>query len=242
MRKSQKLFIGCLALGMSAFINMANATDETVIFKIHDVVPVKDADGRVVSCELGATFFNRTGSEITNTSLNLIWADEVVAEAINQEERNAREQQKANRQAVARYNTASYNSRDVLLNLRLPPMKANQQVTLKSKLTTDRCFLLLNNVEVNVLNCSMTKTENDKKVVNKSECKDLFRFIGPKSAEYYYEFKEISLDDIITQEDKKMEDQKKDVTAAYDETIKALNDISKKLKDSMPDNDKKSKE
>ena len=227
---------GC---GMASCISWAQAANEAVIFKIHDVVPVKDADGRVVSCELGATFFNRTESEVTNTSLNLIWADEVVAEAINQEERNARESQRSNRRSSPRYNTATYNTRDVTLNLRLPPLKANQQVTLKSKLVTDRCFLLLNNVEVNVLNCSTSSTENNKKVVDKNTCKDIFRFVGPKSSEYYHDFKEISLEDIIAQEDKKIEDQKKDLTTVYEETLKVLNDVSTKLKNSTPASAKK---
>lgn len=241
MKKNHKLFISCLAMGMASCLNFAHAADDAIIFKIHDVVPVKDADGRVVSCELGATFFNRTEAELSNTSLNLIWPDEVVAEAINQEERNERETRRSTRKTSPRYNTATYNTRDVVLNLRLPPLKPNQQVTLKSKIVTDRCFLLLNNVETVVQNCTMTTNQNNKKAVDKNDCKDAFRFIGPKSAEYYYDFKEISLDDIQQQENKQLEDQKNSVDVLYGEVENVLNDVSKSLIDNMP-NTKKSKE
>ena len=75
MNKNAKLFITCLGLGMASYINVAAAASDAILFKIHDVVPVKNADGNVVSCDVGATFYNRTEKEINNASLNLIWAD-----------------------------------------------------------------------------------------------------------------------------------------------------------------------
>ncbi|MBE6452506.1 MAG: hypothetical protein E7012_03335 [Alphaproteobacteria bacterium] len=234
---NRKLFVSCLALGMATCIGWANAADDAILFKVHDIMPVKDADGRVTSCELGATFFNRSKGEVTNTELNLTWTDDVVVDAINQEERNARENKRANRKDVPRYSTASANSKDVVLNLRLPPLKANQQVTLKSKINTDRCFLLLNDLDVDVINCSSTIVNNGKKEIDKSACKELFRFVGPKSQEYYYEFKEISIDEAIIQDDNKIESKKNELNSLYEDTIKSLNNASKKLRDAMPNTD-----
>ena len=107
MNKNAKLFITCLGLGMASYINAASAASDGVLFKIHDIVPVKNADGVVSSCELGATFYNRTDKEISNAALNLIWTDEVIVDAINQEDRNMREAKKQNRQNLPRYNTAT---------------------------------------------------------------------------------------------------------------------------------------
>ena len=153
MIKAKKILAQCLGIGLASYIGAASAAEEGVLFKIHDIIPVKNADGIVVSCELGATFYNRTESELTNAALTLSWDDEVVAEAINQEERNAREIKRTPRRNVPRYNTASYNTKDISLNLRLPPIKSHQQVSLKAKVVTDRCFLLLNDVNISVTKC-----------------------------------------------------------------------------------------
>ena len=46
--------------------------NEVVLFKIHDVVPEKDANGKVLYCSAGATFFNRTKTDIANASESII--------------------------------------------------------------------------------------------------------------------------------------------------------------------------
>ncbi len=234
MTDKSKLFLACLGLGMASYIGAAAAAD-AVLFKIHDVVPVKNADGNVVSCDLGATFYNRTGAEISNAALNLVWADEVVADAINQEERNVKEAQRSgSRRNLPRYNTATYNSRNVTLSLRLPSIKPYQQVTLKSKVATDRCFLLLNDMEINVTNCG-TAGDSGKSGTIKNNCNNLFRFIGPKSAEYYSEFKSVSVDEQAVAEQNQMDQRKQEINTMYRDTISAANSLADKLKNSRPD-------
>lgn len=235
MNKNAKLFITCLGLGMASYVNVAAAASDAILFKIHDVVPVKNADGNVISCDVGATFYNRTDKEINNASLNLIWADEVVADAINQEERNAREAKRLNRRNVARYNTATYNSRNVTMSLRLPSMKPLQQVTLKSKVVTDRCFLLLNDMEVEVTDCGTATEGKTVSGRNNNNCSNLFRFISPKNAEYYSEFKPISIDEQKAQEQDASDKQKQEVNTLYKETIDSLAALSKKFTETRPD-------
>ncbi len=231
MNKNAKLFITCLGLGMASYINAAAAASDAILFKIHDVVPVKNADGNVVSCDVGATFYNRTDNEVSNAALNLIWADEVVADAINQEERNAREARRQNRR-TSRYNTATYNSRNVTMSLRLPPMKPYQQVTLKSKITTDRCFLLLNDMEIDVTNCG---TAGEGKTVSgrvNNNCKNLFRYISPKNAEYYSEFKPVSSEEQSAQEQSESDQQKQEINNLYKEAINSISALSKMMSSS----------
>lgn len=225
MSRKSKLFISCLSIGLAASISSALASEDAVLFKIHDVVPIKNADGNVVSCDLGATFYNRTDKEISNAALNLVWADEVVAEAINQEERNIRESQRISRKNSPRYNTATYNSRNINLNLRLPTLKPHQQITLKSKVVTDRCFLLLDDMEVNITKCGIGDD------VNAKSCANLFRFIGPKNAEYYSEFQKISVDQQVAQHNDKTDKQKQEVNSLYKEAINEINALSKQIKD-----------
>ncbi len=228
MTDKSKLFLACLGVGMASYIGAAAAASDAVLFKIHDIVPVKNADGNVTSCEVGATFYNRTASEISNAALNLVWADEVVADAINQEERNAKEAQRTGRRNLPRYNTATYNSRNINMSLRLPPLKPYQQVTLKSKVATDRCFLLLNDMEVNVTKCGTAAS--DSKGSSKNNCDNLFRFIGPKSPEYYSEFKAVSADEQAVQDQGIADKQKQEINNLYRDTITTANGIVDKMK------------
>ncbi|MBE6445686.1 MAG: hypothetical protein E7019_06550 [Alphaproteobacteria bacterium] len=234
MNMKNKLYIGCFTLALAAYSGIASAND-AVLFKIHDITPVKNADGVVVSCDLGATFYNRSKSEVYNTALKLEWADEVVADAINQEERNAKEAKRMNRRNIPRYNTATYNSRNVSLNLRLPTIKPYQQVTLKSKVNTDRCFLLFNDMDIEVTSCNLLADKADNKSSSaKDACKNLFRFIGPKSPEYHMEFKAVSEEEQKTQEDMQMDAQKKEIEKVYGDTVSSISAFSKRLANSMP--------
>lgn len=244
MNKNAKLFAACLGFGMASYINAAAAAADAVLFKIHDIVPVKNADGNVTSCDVGATFYNRTANEIANASLNLIWADEVVADAINQEERNAKEAQRLNRRTVARYNTATYNSRNVSMSLRLPPLKPYQQVTLKSKVVTDRCFLLLNDMEIEVTNCGTSADAGKGSVSARNAaavCSNLFRFVSPKSPEYYSEFRPISVDEQNAQEQSQSDQQKQEINNLYKETVTSINTLARKMAESRPETSSGSK-
>lgn len=234
MKNNAKLFIASLGLGIIAGVSAASAASDAVLFKIHDVVPVKNADGNVVSCDVGATFYNRTSEELVNAALDLVWTDEVVADAINQEERNAKEAKRSGRRNLPRYNTATYNERTVRMNLRLPPMKPQQQVTLKSKVTTDRCFLLLNDMEVNVTNCG-SNGDKSKNYSTKTNCNNLFLFVNPKSPEYYSEFKPVSMDELNAQELNMNNQQKQDLNTLYKETITSIAALTQKMKESRPE-------
>lgn len=237
MIKNSKIFTGCLAMGLASFIGFANAADNVVLFKIHDVVPVKNADGLVVSCDFGATFYNRSPNEINNASLNLVWADEVVADAINQEERNNREAQRSKRRNTPRYGTATYNSNSVSLNLRLPPIKSNQQVSLKSKVATDRCFLLIGDMEINVNSCNVVPKEGAVTTTTTPEmCKNLFRNVGPKSSEYYSDFLPISVEAQRAEEDAAVKAKFQEMENIFTQAADAVAAIETSLSDNSEEN------
>ena len=91
-------------------------------------------------------------------------------------------------------------------------------------------------MEIDVTNCNLSGAVKDNKTVpaNKDACKNLFRFVGPKSSEYYSEFKAISAEEQKTQEDLQMDEQKKEIEKAYGDTITSISSLSKKLTSSMP--------
>ena len=231
MTKTNKLLLCALSCGLVSFIGNVSAAEDTVLFKVHDIVPVKNAGGNVVSCDIGATFYNRTANEIKNASLNLVWTDEVIGEAINQEERSAKEAQRANRRNTPRYNTASYTDKSIVLKLRLPPLKSYQQITLKSKVNTNRCFLLLNDMEIDVLNCGNSSGDKNTKSPSfvQSNCDGLFTYISPASPEYYNDFQAISVAEQTAQEDTLLQSKKDALNSAYQDALKQLDEVNKTL-------------
>ena len=228
------LGLGLGVADVKAAQNNGEESKKEIIFKIHDVVPEKNADGIVVYCNVGATFFNRTGKNISNLSVSLVWNDDVIGEIIDIEDRAEREARRnKSKEPRSRYSTSSFTSKTVSADLKLPPVKENQQITLKTKVDTDRCFILLNEMDVFVTNCG-TLGETS----SKDTCSNYFRYIGPKQGEYYTEFKEISWEEKLLQEDETVSQLQNDLNGLYDETIAVLDAIT----DPVKKEDKKDKE
>lgn len=235
MKMSKKAKLLVLALGTLFLAETSSAAtvntkkkeelseNENVLFKIHDIIPEKNGDGKVLYCNIGATFFNRTNADISNASLNLMWDDEVISDTIDQEERAEREYKRTNSKAErSRYSTAGFTDKVIKLALKLPPLKAGQQVSLKTKVLTDRCFLLLNDMDINVSNCG-TATMNDK--ISRGGCSNLFHYVSPKMPEYYMEFKQVSLNEQIASEDKELAEIQKEMEDVFGDTVAAIRGI-----------------
>lgn len=232
MKKNTKV-TGCLlgiALGLGA-VNAVAAPAKTseplgeILFKVHDIVPEIDESGKVLYCNIGATFFNRTQVEVNNAVISLKWADDVISDIIDQEERAEKELQRSNPKAnKSRYPTASTTEKVITLGLKLPSLKIGQQVSLKTKVDTDRCFLLLNDMDVVVENCG-TASMSDK--ASRQSCANLFRYIGPKNAEYYTEFKEISPEEQLAIADAEFASVQAEVKQSYNDAIATIDEITK---------------
>ena len=164
--------------------------------------------------------------------MNLVWPDDVVSDTIEQEQRAEKEAIRLSRRNVSRYSTSDYNDKSVSLNLKLPPLKPYQQVTMRTKVNTDRCFLLLNDVEINVSNCTTggsgaTATGGR----GSNACGDIFRFVSVSNPEYYTEFSAVSMQEIQTQEQTQAEKEKSEVNRLFTETIDAINELANSFKD-----------
>lgn len=238
MNKSRLLFLQILSLAFTCGASVVVAADEAdplangILFKIHDVVPVKSSSGLITSCDFGATFYNRTPNAISDAQINLMWEDDVIGDTIELEKREAKENLRTKRTTVSRYNTSSYNTVGVSMPLRLPPLKSNQQVTLKSKINTDRCFLLMNEVDVKVVSCRVI-SPSDKKTnnINTKACDNLFRFVSDKNPEYYTEFKEVSLEEENLREKDAFEKQRDELNSIYSDAAGTLNSLASSLRD-----------
>jgi aconitase B len=140
MKINAKYVLSVVALGLTLGVSGANAAPAgakesvgEIIFKIHDIVPEKNSDGKVMYCNIGATFFNRTQKDVSNLAISLNWNDDVIGEIMDIEEREERERKRnKSKEPQPRYSTSSFTSSDVSVDLKLPPIKVNQQITLKT--------------------------------------------------------------------------------------------------------------
>ena len=229
MKVNLKYVVPMLAFSLGFGVTDADAAPRAVkesvgeiIFKIHDVVPEKNADGEIMYCNLGATFFNRTKDDISNLAISLVWNDDVISEAIDLETRAEREAKRnRSKEPKSRYSTSSFTSKSISTDLRLPPIKVNQQITLKTKVDTDRCFLLLNDMDIHVTNCGSLGVASSKEA-----CANYFQYVSPKHGEYYTEFKEISWESKILQEDEQVSQLQNDVEELYKDTVEVLDSIT----------------
>lgn len=218
-----------VALGLAFGVTDVNAAPSNakeslgeIIFKIHDIVPEKNADGNVVYCNIGATFFNRTKNDVANLAISLNWKDDVIGEIMDIEEREEREKKRSkSKEPRSRYSTSSFTSDMVTVDLKLPPIKVNQQITLKTKVDTDRCFILLNDMDVAATNCGTLSNGS-----SKDSCSNFFQYVSPKSGEYYTDFKEISWENQIVAEDDLIAQIQEEVDGLFDETLKSLDSIT----------------
>ena len=254
MKNYRRLLMSVVVATLSLGINMAkaqteNAPDEfsskiasgenVVLFKIHDIKPLKNSEDVVTECEFALTIYNRSPKSIDAATINLGWNDKGVSSVIDGEEK---EEKKVNKiKQVKNAKTEDFVSRDLSTSVILPQIKPFRQVSLKSKIQSDRCFLMFEDAEYNFADCRVSEpTTNNSKRVSVSRapaggntCKSLFRYVSPRDPEYYREFQKVSFNE---EAKVRQETRKKDVDEAEAnhkkmlETINAITDTLENIK------------
>ncbi len=222
MSKKNKFFLAAFGLGMTAASAVWAAETNAVLYKVHDIKPVTNADGLIVACDLSATFYNRTGADIANANLDIVWQDEVVADAIETEKKVERPARLSLRERIASA-TEKLDSKNLTLSLNLPMLGNNKQITLNSKIRTDKCFLLLGDAEARVNNCSMNGSKE-------GNCKGMFQFVSVTDPQYYTEFQSLSLEEQREQEMSEQEKERREINAKFENAATALKTLSETVK------------
>lgn len=214
----KKFFVlGLMTLCGTFYTFSANAeSTPQVLFKLHDIKPVLDSEGMVSSCEFSATFYNRTGNDVASAQIDFSWKDEVI---INDNEREEKRNSRSSRRV--RNRKVSGDSGELYSSINLPPLKNDRQITLKSKVETDKCFLLLENVDTKVVSCAFTsKSGADKGCVN------LFKLVTPDNQQYYVEFKSVLVEEEAEQEKSQYQQLLTEIESGYDTVLKGIQNIS----------------
>lgn len=215
-------------------VSSIDESQPAVLFKVHDIKPLKNRDGKITNCEFNITFFNRSNKNVDNATVNLTWKDEAIGNVIEDEKELAKrkmemENYNENGGAFAEpvSETEGITPVSLTTSIRIPPLQPYRQVSLKSKLASDRCFLMLNDAEFSLENCSAVDPEQSGMTMQSAgaaACDNLFRFVSARDPEYYREFKKVSFNEEkkIKQNDRKKEEQ--ELTETYD---KAVSNLSK---------------
>ena len=219
--------------------------ENVVLFKIHDVKPIKNPDGIVKDCEFSLTLYNRSPKSVDKSTIKLSWLDESISEVIDEEDKkdiddivnkdeNTEQYLNDSNQQVHPIKTEDVASKTLVTTIVLPQIKPFRQVSLKSKIKSDRCFLMIEDADFSFSDCSVSEPENSSSGMKggsaSNDCQTLFRFVSPKDPEYYREFQKVSFNE---ESEKRQEVRKKDnqeMEAAYDKMISSLKEITDTLK------------
>lgn len=199
-----------------------------VLFKIHDVRPIRDHEGKVTDCEFSATFYNRSDNNVNNVVLNLSWKDDAIANVVkfekNLDQKKMQDENFNNNAGQFREpmsETEGLTSVTLNTNLTVPDLKAYRQVSVKSRISTDRCFLMVNDPTFTFGSCNVLngKTTSVSLQNPTAACESLFKYVPANDPEYYREFKKVSFNEekkAKVQAQQKKQDELKKI---YDETV-----------------------
>ena len=212
-------------ISAAAAANGSADKGDAVLFKIHDIVPVKNTEGEVIGCDYNATFFNRSNFTIRSASVDLKWKDKTIEDVIDQEKKDDAIN---NKRDINRARSATERLVDKTINsvVDVPTIKPAKQVTVKSRVNTDRCFLLMENVNFQVKSCNADsqqgKSVSGGGVRNGNACSRMFSYVSPDDPQYYLEFKVVTVEDEKAKNEAQINKQTSKVGDMYDKTVKAI--------------------
>lgn len=110
----------------------------------------------------------------------------------------------------------------------MPAIKAYKQITVRQSLKTDRCYILLDDLSINVKSCAIKQTGNAS-FSSGDTCNGLFRFISQENPEYYTDFKPISYTTQRNSDIKERASQEKEMEEQYKKAVKSMDALTQTL-------------
>lgn len=215
-----------LAFGMAvATTNVAQAENATsrgnsVIFRIENIEAVENKEGIVSQCEFLFTVYNRRDKGIQEAIINLYFPD------------NIDDKYKIVDNEVKVEQNQNGEKRGVMTSVEIKDLPPHQQKSFKEVVNTDKCFLLLDQLEYNVSSCLEDGEEvqyRNNKRVNNGSCSNVFDYINSQNPEYYSEFKDVpdsEMQRILSTQNK---EDAQIIEDMYKSSLEAIQKASKKL-------------
>lgn len=203
------------------------ATDETseedsILFRIENIKPIANADGLIEKCSFVVTTFNRMDKAVKEAKLDLNWEDNISA-----------------KYAIAGNEVKAKNAEESLTvintSVEIENIPPHFQKSFEGVVETDKCFLLLDNLEYTVEKCILDGEKQEmknNKVVNKNGgCERNFNYINSANPEYYTEFKDVPESVLTKQADEEKKHEVAKIDEIYNETLKDMESLGKTLEE-----------
>lgn len=210
---------------------VAEEEDEAILFKVHDITPIKALNGDVVtSCDFYVTFYNRSLKDISSAQLDLTWEDNSLTSVIeNEKEESAAKKSKGEDVDAGFSYTQKQNPPQLTASVNMPAVKSYKQVTVKQSVKTDRCYMLLDDLAIRVRSCVVKQAPGSSSLSSNNSCNALFSFVSLDNPEYYTGFQEISFDAKKNAEVKERANQEKEMEEQYQQTVRSLDALTQSL-------------
>ncbi len=204
----------------------AQISNPEVIYKIHDITPVKE-DNKIVSCDFSVTLFSRAPQMVSNLSLNFSWLDKVIENQIKEEKQEKVVDEDGK---ISGYNgksqTEERTPKRISVDISVPPLVTSKQVSIKTNVKTDRCFLLLQKPTLSIRSCQYGNGQSEE---NAGVCNRLFTYISPEQGDYYTEFKPVSYDQQKQEMEEQNRKEKDELENIYENALASVKRITDTL-------------
>lgn len=214
----------------------------TVIFRIENIQPVKNKQGEITQCSYVVTAYNRLDTTLKEANLNFVWMDNITGKYLKKIDESSKLTQDEITNNFSSDVDIIEPSKSLKSEAKFKPITSSvklfniaphSQKSFSNSVETDKCFLLFDNLNYTIENCSLEGDEaviKDNKVVKSADCKDKFNYINSKNPEYYAEFGDVP-ENIVQDQ---IEDEKniavEKIKNSYDEISETLDKVDATLK------------
>lgn len=229
MNLNYKIAFTGLALGCLVTLNAIAAEPEesvketsdigAVLFRIENIIPIANQDGLTDQCSFMVTVYNRMNKGLQTADVQLEWLDNISGKYVV----NGDQIQVVNGKEADKHITKE---------ITIDNVAPHSQKSFAQKVNTDKCYLLLDNLQYSVKSCFMEGQAvqyKDGKAVNGDGCVNNFNYIDSKNPEYYSEFKDVPASVLEKQVEEEKERELSKINKDVDSIMQTLDKAAKEL-------------
>ena len=191
-----------------------------ILFRIENIKPLANEEGLTDRCSFLVTVYNRMEKKVEKINMDFRWQDAI-----------AKKYQIVD-DSVEPVDDPKEAITYMMKHIELENIFPHQQKSFEEIVTTDKCFLLLDQLEYKVNDCI---AEGDKITVknnqqtNRGSCINNFNYINSKNPEYYSEFKDTPDSVLEQQAEEAKAHELAGVEEVYKKSLADLKDVSVEL-------------
>lgn len=204
--------------------------NDAVIFKVHEIEPVLK-DGIVTGCDYSVTLYNRTSINFRTFTINMTWKD-VVDERFDFEQYMKSFVDPKELEEHKEFLQQDASTKPMTANITVNAFGADKQISIRSHVNSDKCYLMLTNANYTVTPCDIVRSVDNPatKDVGGKECTKLFQFVDTSNPEYFGQFKNMSATELAAQEKMIETNELADIDTVINKVVENIETSDKTLK------------